>query len=219
MSTIVFDPLFSASQSINFYPYVGKGYTASPFRILVLGESHYGPQSNNSYHEWTRDVVENDFLGALDAGKALPDWAHCHRNTANVLTANRNDNPHAAYDKIAFYNFFQKSVGEGNHADKRYLTAELKKLSAEALREVMQILKPDLIVGWGWDNLEWKYLPAARQQTVISQDCTGIHLHLFTLDGFPPVPIWCMHHPSMGLNIDAHRACFAKIKDFLKFTF
>ncbi|WP_288788632.1 hypothetical protein [uncultured Fibrobacter sp.] len=79
----------------------------------------------------------------------------------------------------------------------------------------MEILRPDLIVGWGWDNLEWKYLPQARNQIEISKDCVGINLHLFTLNGFPPVPIWCMHHPSMGINIDAHRACFAEIKKFL----
>ncbi|MCQ2060894.1 MAG: hypothetical protein MJY47_04820 [Fibrobacter sp.] len=215
----IFSSLFSSSQFINFYPYVGKSYAACPFKILVLGESHYGPQSKNSYHEWTQDVVENDFLKNLDNGATLPDWVHCHRNTANVLAANRDSNPHEVYDKIAFYNFFQKSVGEGDHADKRYLTDELKAISANALREVMQILKPNLIVGWGWDNLEWKYLPAPRHQIDINRDCAGIHLHLFTLDGFPRIPIWCMHHPSMGININAHRECFAKIKDFLNISF
>ncbi|MCQ2287306.1 MAG: hypothetical protein MJZ76_10625, partial [Bacteroidales bacterium] len=101
-------------------------------------------------------------------------YIKCHRNTANVLASNRDSNPHEVYDKIAFYNFFQKSVGEGDHADKRYLTDELKTISANALREVMQILKPNVIVGWGCDNLEWKYLPGPRHQTDISKDCSGI---------------------------------------------
>ena len=214
--TSFFDARFSSSQYINFYPYVGKDYANAPHKILVLGESHYGSQSSNSYHEWTQEVVVYDFLENYDKGVPPPEWVQCHRNTANVLASVRDANPHEVYDRIAFYNFFQKSIGEGNHADKRYLTAELKALSAKALSEVMEILRPDLIVGWGWSDLEWKYLPKARNQIVISKDCAGIHLHLFTLNGFPPVPIWCMHHPSMGINIGAHRTCFAEIKKYLR---
>lgn len=216
MPITLFDSHFSTSQYINFYPYVGKDYTTALHRILVLGESHYGPQSNNTYHEWTREVVEKDFLENYDNGKPLPKWVQCHRNTANVLAAIRDANPHDVYDNIAFYNFFQKSIGEGDHADKRYLTNELKVLSAKALAEVLEILRPDLIVGWGWDNLEWKYLPEPRNQIIINKNCSGIHLHLFTLNGFPSVPIWCMHHPSVGISIDDHRTCFAEIKKFLK---
>ena len=133
----------------------------------------------------------------------------------SLAGAIRDSNPHEVYDKIAFYNFFQKSIGEGNHADKRYLTKELKEVSAKALAEVMEVLQPDLIVGWGWSDLEWKYLPQSRNQIDINKDCAGIHLHLFTLNVFPKIPIWCMHHPSMGINIDAHRTCFAEIKRFL----
>ena len=59
---------FSASQYINFYPYVGKDYEISRHKILVLGESHYGPQSNNGYHEWTREVIEKDFLVYMTFG-------------------------------------------------------------------------------------------------------------------------------------------------------
>ena len=108
MHTTSSDVRFSSSQYINFYPYVGKDYANTQHKILVLGESHYGPQSNNSYHEWTREVVEKDFLENFDKGASLPKWAQCHRNTANVLASARDANPHEVYDKIAFYNFFQK---------------------------------------------------------------------------------------------------------------
>lgn len=215
MKTSIYDSTLSTSYFINFLPYIGKAYAKSPHKILVLGESHYGPQSNNTYHEWTRDVVENDFLANYDKGVALPDWVACHRNSANVLASTRDANPHEVYDKIAFYNFFQKSIGEGDHADKRYLTAELKNVSAKALVEVMNVLHPDLIVGWGWSDLEWKYLPQARKEICINKNCAGINLHIFTLNGFPQIPIWCMHHPSMGINIEAHRTCFAEIKKYL----
>lgn len=56
MFTATFDTCFSSSQYINFYPYVGKDYASAHHKILVLGESHYGPQSNNGYHEWTRET-------------------------------------------------------------------------------------------------------------------------------------------------------------------
>ena len=158
MSDTSFDNQFVSSQYINFYPYVGKDYVNSQHKILMLGDSHYGKQKNDFYHGWTREVVEDDFLGNYDNGRTLPDWAECHRNAANVFVMTRGDNPHSAYDKMAFYNFFQRRVGDGNHADKRFITEELKILSAKALAEVVEILCPELIVGWGW-TLESEYLP------------------------------------------------------------
>lgn len=214
MSITIYDKFFASSQYINFYPYIGEGYSSSQHKILMLGESHYGKKSNEFYHGWTRDVVENDFLDNYDKGKTLPEWAECHRNAANALVSVRGANPHEIYDKIAFYNFFQRRIGDGNHADKSFLTANLKVLSAKALAEVMEILRPDLIVGWGW-TLESDYLPASKKIIEIKRGLAGVNLHLFTLDGFPQIPIWCMHHPSVGFGIEAHRACFAEIKKFL----
>jgi hypothetical protein len=213
MSDKSFDNQFASSQYINFYPYVGKDYVNSQHKILMLGDSHYGKQKNDFYHGWTREVVEDDFLGNYDNGRTLPDWAECHRNAANVFVMTRGDNPHSAYDKMAFYNFFQRRVGDGNHADKRFITEELKILSAKALAEVVEILCPELIVGWGW-TLESEYLPEKVCGDVIKK-IAGINLHLFYLNNYPQIPFWCMRHPSEWFNIDVHRECFAELKKYL----
>lgn len=214
MSDTSFDNLFASSQYINFYPYVGKDYASSRHKILMLGDSHYGKQSNDFYHGWTREIVEDDFLGNYDRGGTPPKWAECHRNAANVFVPSRGDNPHLIYDKIAFYNFFQRRVGEGDHADKRFITEELILLSTKAFSEVIEILRPELIVGWGW-TMESDYFPEKKCGDVI-RNIAGINLHLFYLNIAPQIPFWCMRHPSEWFNIDVHRECFAEIKKFLR---
>ena len=47
---------FKSCKYVNFWPYVGKDYATAPHKILVLGESHYGEQKLDEYHEWTQEV-------------------------------------------------------------------------------------------------------------------------------------------------------------------
>ena len=199
---------------VNFLPYVGKDYAAAPHKILVLGESHYGKQELDNYHEWTREVVENDFLASWDTRGRGRRWTRCFTNTVNVLAPRRGANPHEVFDNIAFYNFIQKSVSDKSRGHGR-LTSEVLKVSARALAEVLEILRPELVVGWGW-SLEG-YLPGRCNVTYLERACGRRQLHLFNLEGCIPVPIWCMCHPSSSwFNTEVHRACFAEIKTHLK---
>ncbi len=77
-------------------------------------------------------------------------------------------------------------------------------------KKFWKILKPDLVVGWGY-TLEEKFLP---QKTLGFINRT-LKYHLFTLDGFPLISFWCMHHPSMGCEIDLYREIFRDIKSLI----
>lgn len=203
--------LFAHAKAVNFYPYVGQGYFSAPHKILVLGESHYGPDSNNSYREWTIEVVEDFYMGCKSRGESIPDWARCHDNTARVIAPVADANSYLAYKDVAFYNFFQRSVGEGNHRAKDKVSPELVALSRQALGEVLDVLKPDLVIGWGYSKLEWTWLPEDRKQIWELPK----RAHLFTLDGYRQCPIWCMKHPSSCFPISDHREIFEKIKEYL----
>lgn len=202
---------FSNSEYVNFYPFIGEEYFSAPHKILVLGESHYGPDSNNSYHEWTIEVVRDFYLDCKKSGASIPVWTRCHDNTARTLADSNDSDSYKVYESLAFYNFFQRTVGEGNHHAKDKVTPELISLSRKALKEVLKKLEPDLVVAWGYGDLEWHWLPQEKRNIFEGDN----NLHLFTINEYPSVPFWCMKHPSSFFSIDEHRAWFQHVKNFL----
>lgn len=203
--------LFKDAEYVNFYPFVGESYFSASHKILVLGESHYGPKNINSNHCFTNWIVGDDYLLPKIDGKGFPRYTRGFDNTARVLAECSNRDSYKVYREIAFTNYFQETVGEGNHRSKAFLTPQLVEISRKALAEVLEILKPDLVVGWGYSRLEWEWLPHDRKQI---WQVPG-KLHLFTIDEYPPVPFWCMKHPSNFFPVDLHRELFALVKEHL----
>ena len=72
----------NASNLINFLPYVGQKYLESKNKILVLGESHYGPQETNDNRNNTRAVFEEAFA----TGYLVTDFVHDQGRSFYVLT-------------------------------------------------------------------------------------------------------------------------------------
>lgn len=203
--------LFKKAEFVNFYPFVGESYFAVPHKILILGESHYGPKKINSNHDFTNWIVGEDYLIPKINGKGFPSYTRCFDNTARVLAEYPNRDSYKIYREIAFYNYFQETVGEGHHQSKAFLTPELVAKSRKALGEVLNVLKPALVVGWGYSRLEWEWLPHDRKQI---WQVPG-KLHLFTIDEYEPIPFWCMKHPSRFFSVGLHRELYALIKEFL----
>jgi len=176
------------SETIKFLPYIGENYFNSNQKILVLGESHYGSQKMNSYPMWTRDVIEKEYLQDLAKG-IKNSWIKCFRTTAEILTGKEYSCSDYIWKDIAFYNFFQETVGDSNPRDKKYITAELIEKSRMALKDVLEILNPDVVVVWGWGKLMTTWLPIERIKLKETP-------YIFTINEYPPVPFWCMMHPS-----------------------
>lgn len=203
--------LFMDTEYVNFYPFVGEKYFSASHKILVLGESHYGPKTMNSNHEITNWIVGEDYLDSKVAGKGFPSYARGFDNTARVLADCSDKEAYKIYREVAFYNYFQETVGEGNHRSKTYLTPELVEKSRKALAEVLKILNPDLVIGWGYSKLEWTWLPHARKQIWVVPG----KLHLFTIDDYGPIPFWCIKHPSSFFPVNLHRELYKLIKEHL----
>ena len=210
MFATTYDELLSSKPNVNFYPYVGKDYAITPHKILVLGESHYGSQSNNTYKGWTREVVDTDYLNNKIEGMGIPKWTRCHGNTARMMSKVADRNSYLIYEKIAFYNFFQQSVGESPRS-KIFITDKLIIDSRDALRDVLSILKPKLVIGWGCGNLKKKWLPQSKIDMCVNSN----DFSLFKIKDYLDVPFWCMRHPSCFFSIKKHKMIFQEIVCYL----
>lgn len=155
---------------INFRPFIGENYNNSlfGFRVLFLGESHYGDKEDN-HPNFTNEVVNlhaysnnRDFFDQISKYIVLSEDELNHEEKIN------------AWKNIAFYNYVQFLVGE----DASYRpTKQMWTESYEPFLELIDEIKPDLIVVLGstlWDKIPslpdkyknitwtWTYHPSAR---------------------------------------------------------
>ena len=178
----------NASKLINFLPRIGPKYLETKNKILVLGESHYGAQENNTNRELTRDVFDNAF-SAVSEGE-WPSWFKGQRNTAAMITGKGFRESDYIWEELAFYNFFQEVVGDENHADKKFITKILVENSRKAFFEALTILNPKIVIVWGEGNMYWKWLPSFENGKKLEGE------KLFIYEEFPSTFIWCITHPS-----------------------
>lgn len=154
--------------------------------------------------------MDTDYLNNKIEGKSIPKWTRCHDNTARMMSKVADRKSYLIYEKIAFYNFFQKSVGESPRS-KKFITDELIQDSRDALKDALSILKPELVIAWGCGNLKKKWLP----QSKIDINTNSKDISLFKIKDYYDVPFWCMRHPSCFFSVNKHRQIFKKIVDFL----
>lgn len=195
----------NASKLINFLPYVGPKYLETKNKILVLGESHYGAQDKNTHRNFTRDVVEDDYLSAVSEGKLYP-WIKCYRNTAATITGEGYHESDYIWKELTFYNFFQEVVGDENAADKKFITPELIEKSRKAFFETLAILNPKIVIVWGESKMYWTWLP---QESRIVLDADKM---LFSYKNLPSTLIWSIQHPSRCFSYDRFNKEWESIK-------
>ncbi len=181
-----------ASKLIKFLPYVGQKYFETKNKILVLGESHFGAQEQNSQRDLTLDVFDDALLAAVSEGRWRR-WFRGQRFTAAMITGERYHDSDYIWEELAFYNFFQEVVGV-NAADKKFITAELIEKSRNAFFETLTILNPKIVIVWGESKMYWSWLPPFESRKFMEGE------KLFFYEEFPSTFIWCIPHPSRGLR-------------------
>ncbi|NBA84857.1 hypothetical protein GVN16_03755 [Emticicia sp. CRIBPO] len=130
---------------IKFSPYIGVNYNAQNPKILIVGESHYRGEGDENGNAFTTYVV-NRF-----AKRNKGEKRKFFTIIAKILGERVNewldtDSAIEIWDRLAFYNYVQEFAGD--KARKRP-TDEMFNESAEALEEVFQDLKPDIVVFLG----------------------------------------------------------------------
>jgi hypothetical protein len=194
------DREFSKNGFIKFFPYIGKKYKETSPKIMVLGESHYiGDKSktdeqieeDNRDNYSTRKVFFYEYLDpeAFGENGTHPDpYVRCYRNFAAMISGKGYHDSDYIWDYLSFYNFFQKYIGKGSKG-KEYKNDDLIKNSGKAYFEVINILKPDLIIAWGRTLLYYE---------VPQEDCEYINEKEFfyRYTTIPGTAIWHIPHPS-----------------------
>lgn len=179
---------------IKFRPWEGENYSCAPFgkKVLILGESHYDWDPENNVADnpnVTSEVIQEQIDG--DSKKAF--WTHIaviFLNRAPDLDAKRQ-----FWHSVAFYNYVQTSAGDGPRVRP---TPQMFQDSEPAFFEVLELLKPEVVVALGfelWDN----YLPNQTVDVAVETKTGQIFTHSYSYSGGKCVACR-IKHPSSGFN-------------------
>jgi hypothetical protein len=212
-----YDALFAHSSTIKFWPWVGDLYDAAHPKILVLGESHYSPYATdekllneiNADRNVTRTTLSDEYLGDINEnGTHSAHYVRCYRNTAAMITGQEYRRSDYVWNRLAFYNFFQGIVGTSSH-DKKYAPT-LVEPSRKAYYEIINILKPDVIIAWGITGL-YDWVPKGECEFLTEDKLLYFYKHI------PNVKIWHISHPSMSFPYKDFHEQFMQIMKTLNY--
>lgn len=138
---------------VHFLPFVGEQYQATDPKMLILGESHYIDCGGNGTPEFTQDVLK---WYLHDSADDYQKWMNTFRRFEHALTGKKlNDEERlACWNNLAFYNYLQRAMVTPREAG----TAQDYKDAEPAFFEVLETLRPDIVIVWGkrlWQNLPW----------------------------------------------------------------
>lgn len=154
---------YKFSDKVKFHPWVGdkyeygiKGFDENGIivygtpdepgkKILVLGESHYCAELADAVSELTKIIIAD----LIDPFSEWEPYKNTYTKFIKSLTGYLDDlkfkDKKEAWEHIAFYNYVQVPMTGARISP---TTEEFKK-SEEAFWEVLNELKPDLIIVWG----------------------------------------------------------------------
>ena len=145
-----------------FKPWIGQHYYSGGIfnkKILVLGESHYCGGCNKCglkyYPECddltTTSVIETYLSGHTD--RWTPTYRKFERSLINKETTL--EESQRIWNSISFFNFLQVAMNESREAGSPddYINGQ------RAFSEVVEQLKPDLIIVWGVTRM-YDYFPS-----------------------------------------------------------
>ena len=133
---------------VNAYPFIGKdyekGFLNSGKKVLLLGLSHYNEENAGApcHHTFTQEIVDG-FVGGEDAS-----FYRGYTSQTKALL-NREisvDDRECVWNQLAFYNFIQFNIARPGVKD----TSDEFNSSVSAFKEILEELKPDVIITWGY---------------------------------------------------------------------
>ena len=141
----------------NFEPWIGARYWSpglNGIRVLILGESSYGP-AESAYRESTVDDVLN-----LAQSARNPFFTKVYKLVSGLESQNADRTEF--WERVAFYNFIQSLVGNGPRerpTDAMWLAAR------EPFLETLSDLRPQVIIALGYTL--HRFLPAIPEPIIL----------------------------------------------------
>lgn len=194
-------------QQIFFHPWVGKDYrTGGIFgrKILVLGESHYcsercdgcGTEKCAGCYSFTEDVLKKYLNESFPRKNWMRTFVKFERSLVNHETDWKERRE--IWNSLAFYNYLQVPMDDARQAG----TQQQYKDAEEPFFQVLDSLKPDLMIVWGYRL--WDLMPSSRWKNGNSlqiEDYKVLHGSYFTNEGTAVTTV-CIYHPSAGYSWD-----------------
>lgn len=196
-------------KNVFFKPWIGKDYeTGGIFgkKILVLGEAHIcgngceecGKVGNE---EECADFTSRNCVEILLSGKTSSWTSTMHKFERSLVNHETDlEESRRIWHSLAFYNYIQKAQDESRKAPE---WVDFRN-SETAFFEVIDELRPDLIIVWGvsrmYDNLpggnRWR-----KGEKIIIDNYEVKNGHYLLPDGNETRILW-VYHPSAGYSWD-----------------
>ena len=202
-------------ESVTFQPFIGKQYEKEPYKILLLGESHYRSEFCAEYcatnpdkkSEITRAVVNRYLAGVHSRYRFF---------TGALYAIFGQDAKREQMEQLAFYNFVQEYAGDNSRVTP---SADVWKAAAQPFFDVLRELKPDFVVCCGkrlYDHLPDdpdKEKRAAGTELFNDGKYLWSRRYFYHIDD-RAIPLVAIRHPSsVGFNGSAYHL---KLKEFCK---
>ena len=190
--------------NVFFKPWVGKNYESGGIfgkKILVIGESHYCDGCNTCGSRPNDDEcgVLTEIVVKIIINGGTSRWTGTFRKFEKSLIGHDTTPEQSAkiWQSLAFYNYLQVAVSNAREAGESHDY----KASETAFFEVLDKLRPDLIIVWGvtrmWDNMPSQGWEKGEE---IKIDNYSVKNGWYTLAGGHRVRSIWVYHPSAGYS-------------------
>ena len=191
-------------EHVYFKPWIGENYkTGGIFKkkILVVGEGHVfggcdfcGLKYAKECEDLNTTQVVNEYLNQC-SGKWTSTYRKFERSLVNKETTPEESNE--IWQSIAFFNFLQVAMTEARKSG----TNEDYKEGQTAFLEVIENLKPDLIIVWGVGRL-YNWLPDEGwiDGDKIEVDGYKVKNGYYQLNNGKKSRLIAVYHPSTGYD-------------------
>lgn len=170
------------SEQVRFHPWVGSNFNNLPFKVLLLGDSHYYYDEVESY-KCTQDVIQEWCINRKKPGRFL---------TCIIWTLfGNNGDLEDKYNKVAFYNYVQKLMPAPRISPSKvdYEAAQ------KPLVEILEKLSPDFVISFG-DKMT-SYFPCVEECNWKKDNADAGHdvwISAFRIKD-RSIPVYALPHP------------------------
>ena len=208
-----FDKSFDEIDELTWYPWVGKNFTTTSPKVLILGLSQYAVDEDKEYCEETEQgflnkEINREFL--FENIAILEEKSKFYKGLYSTYA--KDDTDEAKYkllENIAFYNFFQ-SVDQKVSGNKRYKKEYLQ--AWNIFDQVTDIIQPDICIFHGKSAHEHMHFYFNSQNIPFKWEDVEINNAKLKINGTIPVIgsfekkkktqfLFCQH-TSMAYSVD-----------------
>ena len=195
--------------NVFFKPWIGKDYQSGGIfgkKILILGEAHICGEACDECGKVAvagecADFTSKNCIEVLLSGKTAP-WTPTLRKFERSLVNHETDLEESKriWNSVSFYNYVQKAHDASRNRSK---LVDFRK-SEEAFFEVIDELRPDIILVWGvtrmYDNMPGGERWEGGDDLVI--DGYNVKNGYYRLSNGKKSKILWVYHPSTGYSWD-----------------